>query len=421
MKISLALKVLLLTAALITPAAQADVRSVPGQFATIQAAIDACSDFDVVLIAPGNYGEAVLIVDRAVSLIADGGQVTLAYLVVRDLAPFREVVLRGLHIALGPSGFPAVHIRDSLGAVRIEQCDFTGGSGGQPINTTGKPGLWVEACASVNVSASTLTGGHGADLVEEDTDSPPGPGGPALFVRGSLLSISDSMLTGGHGGDIYDTVTYTGGYGGDGLHNIASRVMVGGCTLTGGDGGMADCTFQFCGQGGDGGDGLHQEQPTASTWLRDEQLSGGAPGPNGDGQGTGWPGSQQWIEAGTVTTLTESWRSMSASSPAREGQFSTLNISGVPGDQVFLWASIDSSHLPLIGKQGVFLLGLPALLSHIPLGVLPVGGAFAAPLLIPELGPGIEAISVHLQLVVIGGSSALLGSLSTVTLVDQAF
>lgn len=420
MKTSPFLKALIVSAGLLSLPVRADVLSVPGQFTTIQSAIDAAADFDVVLIAPGSYGEALLIADKAVSVVADGGTVTLAYLVVQDLAPGRTVVLRGLSIPLAPVMLPAIHLTDNLGAVRIEQCDFSGGFGSQPLLTAGKPGLWIESCASVNVSTTTLTGGRGADLVEEDTDGPAGPGGPGLFVRGSLVSVTDSTVSGGHGGDIYDTVFTPGGDGGEALLNIAGQVMVGGSTLKGGTGGFADCTYILCGSGGDGGSALHQQQPTAGTWLRGNVLIGGAPGANGL-QGFGSPGVQQWIEAGSVTSLGAPWRSMSASSPAREGDLSAVAITATPGDQAFLWASLNPSHLPLIGKQGVFLLGLPALLTQLPLGAVPAAGSLSTPLLIPELGPGIEGISVHLQLVVIGDSTALIGPLSTLTLIDSAF
>jgi hypothetical protein len=411
----------ILSVGLIATNLSADVLLVPGQFSTIQSAVDAASNLDVILVTPGTYNEGVLISDKAVSLVADGGSVNIGYLVVQNLSPFRDVVLRGLTVLQGPFLLPAAHMLDNLGAVRIEQCDFTGGNGQQPLAKTGKPGLWVEDCASVNIASTTLTGGHGASLIEEDTDGPPGDGGPGLLVRDSLLTLTDCVLTGGHGGDIYDTVWYEGGGGGRALQNIASQVMLGGSSLTGGDGGMADCTFQLCGIGGEGGGALHQQQPGASTWLRDNTLSNGTPGINGDGQGIGFNASLLWIEAGSLFYPDAPWRSMSADSPVRENTVANVNISGEAGDQAFLWASLGSMHLPLIGKQGVFLLGLPALLQHVPIGTIPLGGSLPVPLAIPELGPGIEAVNVHLQLVILDGSSALIGPLSTLTLLDSAF
>ena len=48
-----------LAAAAFAPAALADVLSVPGDFATIQAAVNAAADGDVIEIAPGDWAEAI--------------------------------------------------------------------------------------------------------------------------------------------------------------------------------------------------------------------------------------------------------------------------------------------------------------------------------------------------------------------------
>ncbi len=65
---------------LVATLAAADTLHVPGEYATIQAAIDAAVDGDEIQVAPGMYNEAIDFIGKAVRLYsADGPDVTMIH------------------------------------------------------------------------------------------------------------------------------------------------------------------------------------------------------------------------------------------------------------------------------------------------------------------------------------------------------
>ena len=52
----------------------ADTLKVPGQYPTIQAAIDAASDNDIVLVAPGTYAENIDFLGKAIQVTSSEGK-----------------------------------------------------------------------------------------------------------------------------------------------------------------------------------------------------------------------------------------------------------------------------------------------------------------------------------------------------------
>ncbi|MCB9899607.1 MAG: hypothetical protein H6825_16490, partial [Planctomycetes bacterium] len=186
-------------------------------------------------------------------------------------------------------------------------------------------------------------------------------------------------------------------------------------------GGGADCDLFNCGSGGSGGDCLELHDPGSSAIARDVVYEPGAGGGDGDGGGSGASGLPQRVLGGTTFDFTASYRDLDASSPVREGQLLTLDFAGEPGDALLLFAGIFGGHVNMIGHQGVFLIAPPLVLPGVFVGVLPAGGLVAAPLVVPEMGPGIEGLDLHLQAVFDDGTTALLGPARVVTLLDAAF
>ena len=68
------MKRLLLSNLILISIATATTLKVPSQYSTIQAAIDASSNGDTVLVAAGTYTEKVLIDGKNISLISENGR-----------------------------------------------------------------------------------------------------------------------------------------------------------------------------------------------------------------------------------------------------------------------------------------------------------------------------------------------------------
>ena len=85
-------------------------------------------------------------------------------------------------------------------------------------------------------------------------------------------------------------------------------------------------------------------------------------------------------------------------------------------------AGLDVSHLYLQNNYGVLLTTLPILLGPLPLGTLPPSGELAVPLVIPEMGAGIDAVPLVIQGALLPpGGGFRLSSAKVATLLDGSF
>jgi predicted outer membrane repeat protein len=126
------------------------LHTVPGDFATIGAALAAASACDTILVAPGTYTEPTLVVDEAVVLKGDGGAgaVILDPFFTRAMTITADATIEGLTFTDGfvSGGFPggyggAVFIQGA--APVIKDCVFDAnratGGGGAIFATLGSP------------------------------------------------------------------------------------------------------------------------------------------------------------------------------------------------------------------------------------------------------------------------------------------
>ncbi len=67
--------------------AVADIINVPGEFPTIQAAIDAAMDGDEVEVHPGTYNEAINFLGKAITLYSSGGAAVTTIRTPRSTPP----------------------------------------------------------------------------------------------------------------------------------------------------------------------------------------------------------------------------------------------------------------------------------------------------------------------------------------------
>lgn len=187
----------------------------PGtDFTTIQAAISAASEGDILVVRPGSY-PGNLVIDKGLTILAQPGvgvepldsrQPTL---VVRDLRINATAYVRGLGVR-SDIGAAAMHVLNCRGRVHIDGCSIVGGAVG-PI---GAPGLTVETTTATTLTRSSVYGypalgaGNSHILILESSLN----GGdwcglswcyssaPAIIASDSTLMIGGSPMRGGNGG-----------------------------------------------------------------------------------------------------------------------------------------------------------------------------------------------------------------------------
>ncbi|MEM7306272.1 MAG: right-handed parallel beta-helix repeat-containing protein [Planctomycetota bacterium] len=149
---------------------------VPADYPTIQAALDAAVDGDVVLVAPGTYAETLDLLGKAVELRSDGG-------------PAATVV------AAGGAGSAVVCANGETPATRIEGFTFTGGSapsGGGLLCVGASP--TVRDCVLPDNIAQGSGGGLSVTGGEPSFTDCVVRGNGATFGAGSVVDGSDARF-----------------------------------------------------------------------------------------------------------------------------------------------------------------------------------------------------------------------------------
>ena len=355
-----------------------------GPFTEIQAAVDASVDGDVVLVGSGTYS-AVTVTARKLVITADAGASVLVQGGVRvaSLAPSQTFVLANVDATGGAMPY-GLRVEACDGHVRIEGGTFRGAPGqGHGISSAGNADLALTRVRAIGGSAaaapfSNPTSGHG---LEDSLSS---------------LTLYDSVFEGGDGGDgAFGTAM--GASGGHGVSASDGALFASGSAFLGGDGGDAgDTGVCFnCSYAGAGGAGIRLSGAATAEML-DTFEAGGAGGhahPTACCSAGELPGPAR-LGSG-FTDLAGTSRHLVAESPVREGTTATLTLTGEPGELVRLLISrtADRKASPL--HSGVLLLGSPIRL--VQLGTVPPGGVLTAQVPVFTLGPGLEAITLHLQ------------------------
>ncbi|MEM9065835.1 MAG: choice-of-anchor Q domain-containing protein [Planctomycetota bacterium] len=215
----------------VSGAACGDVIGVPGDFATIQAAIDSASDGDVIEIAPGTYHEVLDTKGLAIELrstgsaadtIIDAGPLpidpTIGKAVIRCVSgEGRDTVIRGLTITGGTGEGASPTFGGGLylgfGAPTVIDCVIVGNSADQGAGAlvlgTIFESVLIDSCRFVNNHASFVGGGIQAsghngtleirDSVFESNTAGDSGGGASLGladVNGSVF-LGNSAAAGG--------------------------------------------------------------------------------------------------------------------------------------------------------------------------------------------------------------------------------
>lgn len=398
---------------LLEPVARADVIVVdPPTGPDIQQAIDVAAPGDILLIKPSasDTGSEFTLDGKGLTLVADG-DVVIQNLVIRNLPAGQHVSVHGLRFEdpTPSSGYEAmIEARDCDGSIWIDACVVNApkqSPGGGPFGPAPAfDGLSAVRCDSLLITNSDLTGGDGAneDFLCFMGGTKAGRGGYGARVSASIVTLHGCTVLGGRGGA---GDCEPGEDGGNGLLVTSNpNTHVAASTVTGGQGGFL---------GGAPSSGLRGVNlAPGSVTLRDTTVTSGAGLP---------PAPDFEVPAGVVITYAEPARTLTVSTPLREGESGTLSIDGQQGDLVGLFMAFTGGTLQLPGKQGVFSLGTPFfgvfLLGTIgdPSGQLDV--PFVAGALTP---PSLQGQAFLMQLVVHDGTQVLFEGNTAFVLLDSA-
>ncbi|MDA1266144.1 MAG: hypothetical protein O2816_13770 [Planctomycetota bacterium] len=373
-----------LTLALATSAPTGTVHTVEkngsGDFTSVQAAVDAAADGDIILVGGGSYS-APKIVNRELALVArEDNTVGLSHITeIRDLDQGKTVLVSGFHHN-GITTSAPLQISGCKGPVRI---DAATASGDDPGFCTGGNGIRVTNSKDVAIMRSSAEGGRsGADFGCDAR------GGHGMTVRNSQVAAWRSFFEGGVGSDaVLPDFPSDGGAGvilknGSTFYSLYNLCQ-------GGYGGTGFGGTALCGTGGHGVFAL-----TSVMHDQDSILIGGAGG-TGDGgvvcdSGLPYAGDGQNDVSGLPRGL-EGPRVVVA------GETMTLRIGGNPGEKSSLAISQKTRVRFEPSLAGAWLVGQLDL-PLVPLGEAQ-GGATFVDILAPQLLPGEEGRVIYLQLV----------------------
>jgi hypothetical protein len=302
-------------------------------FTTMQAAIDAAHEGDVLLVQPGTYGSAV-VNGKSLSIMAmPTGVSHMGALSVINIGSAQRVLVSGLTIdAVTTAG---ATLANDAGDVRFQNCELHGGQGFAPgaqgTDRQGMPGVDVQSSARVVLSNCDSTGG---DSWAYDGDNGLS-GGSGIAAQGSNVVLHEGSYHGGHGSEI----TNPGGGGGDGCHIESSGFFATGTTFVGGVAGRSD--YIGCDYSGAGGDGI--DATNSQGQVLDLTLQPSGPGFSSCGPAwVGPAGVPIRNTGGVVFTIPGTHRTLRTLSFASDASNTHITVTGQPGDRFYLARSFDT-------------------------------------------------------------------------------
>lgn len=348
-------------------------------FPNIQAAVDAASEGDVLLVAGGSY--APFAIDgKSLSIVAvPGANVTIAGTVEIRNVNSGAVVVCGLTMH-GPYRGVGLRIGENAAHVRLQDCHIFGGAG-QSYGYMGPNGVEIEVSPHVALVACSVLGGRGGDDPRYQHDGGGGGSGIQHFL--SDVALYECTIAGGVGGD----GDHNGGAGGVGhailrSSNGPSTLFVSKSAISGGNGGAASS-----GTCGSGGNGLVVDA-SSHAYAVDTQLSGGDP-PCG-GINYGFP------VVGPLVSYSGA-RSFAALPVQSDQSAWHVSVQGEPGDRVYCWMATSPDFHLALPYLGVRLVPFPLPLGVDALGTIPASGTLDIPITLPELAAGKVARRLFLQ------------------------
>ncbi len=401
------------------------VVSPTGTYTTIQAAVDASADEDVVLIESGTYS-GFTVHDRALFVVADAGALVQINGAIRleSLAATRSIHIAGVSVlGMHTSSSADAHgalVSSCTGAVRFQDCALFAavGTGG---SCSAHMGAAVQDSINVAFVRCDLRG-VAALPAPYPNNSEVGPGGSGLSCVGSRVALYDCQVSGGQSGVMSycdpSGYGYIDGFPGPaGLLSEGSTVWASGCSITGGRGGNAGCCNSSCGMGGTairaiGASAVHLIGCTA--------VAGG--GGQGEHFVCSTPAPMQVVAPATISVAPSSLPPVHYAHDRvlRVGQATRVDFQGLPFDAISaFWAPRDAwIEAPLF--QGVHLTPLSARLLRF--GVCDANGLGVGTLVAPPLPAGTTSRVFRTQAFHHGPSGQLrLGPCEILVVLDPAY
>lgn len=376
----------------LAPAASADVLRVDAanqlgaDFTSIQAAVDAAQDGDVILVGAAVGEEpydGFIVLGKALSIVGESGpggelprvegSIDLRFTPVND-----SLRLRGLRVHSPQPLFYALQLVDNQGTVLLEDLELSIAQAaiGAPL---GAP------CAAIFDSGAV-------HLVRVDAQGPDGlvagadvaHGGPALQLVSSRVSLFDCDLRGGDGtaATFADDPTD----GADAVRQFNGTTWISGGVLRGGSGGSAHFGGLICSETGASGSAfeIFSDTPGGAVchFGQADYAFGAAAATAQCGAGEAAPLINTLGGAVFASPLTSARAELSPVVPL--GGFVVLDIEAIPDSALLATVSLRPDFLPLPGL-GATLATDPGL-GVIDLGTASADGSASVALLVPNFG-----------------------------------
>lgn len=362
--------------------------------ATIQLAVDAAVDGDVVLVRTTPQG-AFAVGDKSLTIVGEIANATIDGTVsLQGLSAAKSVAIRGFAIT-PPAGTLALQIFGCAGHVRLDDLSVVRG-----------PGFTVSASLVSIANSADVTLTHAT--VADNSVLVTGGSGPALGVSNSSLSIDACTIAGTRGSDGqiqgFNVIPPIGGLPAIGVSSN-SHLFVQGSVISGGKGGDgtdANCPPMAQGPtvGAPGGSAIFVTSSPDVSFV-DALVTGGVGGTGGAGApGCGFTAAADGTDGAPIVNATplvfaDVARQLSAQALTRELTTLDLVVSGEPGESATLLISSTCQRNVVPGIQGPVLVG-PSL-RRIPLGIVPGSGVLNASLPLGDLAPGVQGSRRFLQ------------------------
>lgn len=342
-------------------------------FTSLQAAIQAASDGDTLLIDGGLSESHVHVINKSLRLVGFHGMPKIFHLAVRNLATSRTVTLQNLHVyaTTGPGvATSALELRNNAGLVVAQNCNdlFAPSFGLQPVS--------ISACSAVILDRM--------DFVASGENA-------GIYCENSKVWIHRSTFAGGFG----DYTVFSSTPGAPGIVQVGGEVSVFASNLYGGDGGtlIDDFGLTFGSKGGAGAEFY------AGAVFR-HQDSAIVPGSNGGDYGYTGPPATQFSGDGTVTALPGKAARFELGSPSVELGSLQVEVKGEGSSSVLLLLGFSAAAIPVNGVLGTLALGLGPSLIVSAFPPLPANGVMSFATGLPALPAGIRSLSIDAQVLV---------------------
>lgn len=377
----------------------------PGVFPSIQQAVDAAVNGDVILVKPGSYA-GFFVNGKGIDVVGEDahvdGSVRIFNLPLGERVLLSNLDVKGIGSTAIYGGYGLWAV-DNEGRVRVQNCKLTGAKNANaPVNCmgwgddSGWEGALISNSRNVSFARCTLKGGNGltqntsggSGCWQKSAGGYGGHGVEAIDAHVALYDCSVSGGAGGYGG--YGPSGEWAASGGHGYHASEGTLFASGSTFVGGDGGFFYDMLGFTVPGGAGGHGISMTA-TASATLLDNLAIGGA----GGNQFNAIPGPDGLpVSGGAVLPLAGKQRSFASPVPQRESMAMPMRFEGEPFDTVLVLVGVGDQFLPLPALHGVLLTAAPLVL---PMGNLDAGGSATTSYPLGPLSPSTLALTVPLQ------------------------